>query len=171
VSFQQGQIVLVDTNVLIEAHRTRCLAALSNYFAFHTVEKVVEETQTGAQNRHPEHTIPLESLKSQLRHVAIVTDLQRANFALSNPGVELDPGERDLIIYGLSLGHHDVWFLNSPDVATVRYAHHRKWLDRLVSLEAMNAHIKGRLFESLRVNYTEGWLSSNKTAFFLGTRR
>jgi hypothetical protein len=147
VGLLRGQTVLVDTNVLIEAHRTGCLAALSNHFALHTVEKVLEETQTGAQNRMPEQTIALASLKYQLRHVAIITDVQRAEFALSNPGVELDPGERDLIIYAQSLCQQNIWFLNSPDVASVRYAHHRNWLDRLVSLEAMNALIRGRLLE------------------------
>lgn len=166
--FKHGQIVLVDTNVIIEAHRTRCLALLSNYFELHTVDKVVEETQTGYQNRRPEQNIDLQELRAQLRHVETVTDAQRAQFSLDHPNVTLDPGERDLLIYAKGFKSSDVWLLNSPDMAAVRYAHQQKWIDRLVSLESMNAHLKGRLSESLRENYTERWLSQKRMQLALG---
>jgi len=165
--FKPQQIVLVDTNVIIEAHRTRCFAPLAQYFALHTVMTVVEETQTGHQNRRPEETIDYAALRSRLKHVATVTDVQRAAFAIAHPNVSLDPGERDLIIYAESLDAKRVWFLNSPDMAAVRYSYQRGWIDRLVSLEAMNAHIKGRLAETLRDNYTERWLSQKRTGLLM----
>ena len=36
----------------------------------------------------------------------------------------------------------------------------RGWIDRLVSLEAMNAHLKFKPKEALRENYSERWLSA-----------
>jgi hypothetical protein len=60
------------------------------------------------------------------------------------------------------------WLLNSPDMAAVRFAHARGWIDRLVSLEAMTAHLKVRLKETLRMNYTERWLSEKRTRLLLG---
>ncbi len=160
--FKPHQIVLVDTNVIIEAHRTRCFVSLAQYFALHTVEKVVEETQTGHQNRRSEETIDYAALRLRLKHIETVTDVQRAAFAIAHPNVSLDPGERDLVIYAESLDAKSVWFLNSPDMAAVRYSYQRGWIDRPVSLEAMNAHIKGRLAETLRDNYTERWLSQKR---------
>lgn len=68
MDFQQQQIVLVDTNVILEAHQTGCWIPLANYFALHTVAKVVEETQTGYQNRDPEHWIDEAVLRGQLSH-------------------------------------------------------------------------------------------------------
>jgi hypothetical protein len=167
--FKQSQIVLVDTNVLIEAHRTGCLASLANYFSLHTVETVVTETQTGHQNRSPEETIDLVKLKSQLKHIEVITQAQRAAFYLAYPTVALDPGELDLIIYAGSFSKNtEVWFLNSPDMAAVRHAYTRNWLDRLVSLEAMTSHISARLSGQLPQNYTERWLRERKLNLLLG---
>ncbi len=41
--FEKGQIVLVDTNVILEAHRVSCWNTLASHFRLATVE----ETQTG----------------------------------------------------------------------------------------------------------------------------
>ena len=48
--------VLVDTNVIIECHRAGAWAALAGGYAVETVEKCVEETQTGFQRRQPAYT-------------------------------------------------------------------------------------------------------------------
>lgn len=97
--FAKNQIVLVDTNVILEAHRVGCWVALTQYFALHTVEKVVEETQTGFQNRSPEQTIDELTLRQQLHTVASVSELQRAAFVIDYFDVQLHDGERDLVIY------------------------------------------------------------------------
>lgn len=39
--------VFADTNVILEAFRTRCWTAITTHFAVETVEKCVEETLTG----------------------------------------------------------------------------------------------------------------------------
>ena len=168
MSFSAGQVVLIDTNVFIEAHRVGCWTALSKYFSLHTVEKVAEETQTGFQNRRPEEQIDVQALRATFQHIAAINDEQRAQFQLDFPGTALDPGERDLIIYAGTQPAKEVWFLNSPDMALVRHSLGRNWLDRLVSLEAMNKHLKVRTGQALRDNYTEGWLSERRTRLLLG---
>ena len=167
MSFRPGQIVLVDTNVIIEAHRSGCWKVLAGYFAIHTVEKIVEETQTGYQNRDPEQTINEAVLRKACKHIAKISDIQRAQFHIDFPETVLDPGERDLIIHAGTLGVADVWLLNSPDMAAVRHAHGRGWIDRLVSLEAMNTHLKFKPKEALRENYSERWLSAKRTNLLL----
>jgi hypothetical protein len=133
----------------------------------HTVEKVIEETQTGAQNRRPEENIDEGQLRASLAHVAAVTPLQRAEFLVQYPTSGLDPGELDLVIYAGTLAPKDAWLLNSPDNATVRHALSRGWIDRLVSIESTNGHLRGRLKENLQYNYTETWLSEKRLKHFL----
>lgn len=168
MSFFPKQRVLVDTNVIIEAHRTGCWNTIANYFHLETVEKVIEETQTGAQNRAPETHIDVKKLRASMHYVATVTDVMRAKFNEDFPGVLLDPGERDLVIYAGSIPVAEIWLLNSPDMAAVRHAYSRGWIEKLVSLEVLNAHLKGKLNASLRDNYSEGWLSSRRTRLILG---
>ena len=50
--------VPVDTNVILEAHRTGFWRALTGGYAVETVEDCVTETQTGFQRRRPEHPPP-----------------------------------------------------------------------------------------------------------------
>jgi hypothetical protein len=169
--FKKNQVVLVDTNVLIEAHRTKSIGFLTEYFNIHTVEKVVEETQNGFQNRAVSQTIDETKLRSVLKHIEPITELQRVQFALAAPGVELDPGELDLLIYAETLpSSANIWFLNSPDRAAIRYAHSRNWLDKLISLEEMIDHLNQKTLLSLKENYTKKWLSEAKVDLILGRR-
>lgn len=166
MAFKQGQIVLVDTNVIIEAHRAGCWGTIASFFKLHTVEKVVEETQTGFQNRKPEECIDIQKMRSSLDHVERITDEQRVEFNLAHGHPPLDAGERDLLVYAGLIGER-VWLLNSPDMAAVKFAHAVGWIDRLVSLEAMTSHLKARLRNDLRDNYTERWLSQRRTQLLL----
>ena len=168
MTFSARQRVLVDTNVIIEAHRTGCWNTIARYFAIETVDKVIEETQTGAQNRSPETLINEVQLRASMQHVAKITDQMRAQFHSAFPLAVLDPGERDLLVYAGSLSPADAWLLNSPDMAAVRHAHSRGWLDRLVSLESINGHLKGRIKAAFRDNYSEKWLSVRRTRLILG---
>lgn len=166
MEFHSQQIVLVDTNVILEAHQTGCWIPLANYFALHTVAKVVEETQTGYQNRDPEHWIDEAVLNGQPAHIETITEVQRVAFNMKHDHPTLDAGERDLLIYAETLAL-PAWLLNSPDMAAVRFAHRLGWIDRLASLGAMSAHLRARLSRNLRDNYTERWLSGKRTDLLL----
>ncbi len=158
--FEPGQIVLVDTNVVLEAHRVGCWASLAQFFSLHTVEKVIEETQTGYQNRSIEEEIDPRKLRSSFRGIVEIDDLARAEFLIEYPETQLDPGERDLAIYAAGLDLDRVWWLNSPDNATLRHAKTRGWLDRLVSLEAMGKRVGQR--PAVRGNFTQAWLEQKR---------
>lgn len=163
---QKSQIVLVDTNVIIEAHRTHCWAAIADYFALETVEKCVEETQTGAQNRLPEQNIKQVKLKVSLSAVHVVTEIQRAGFLLKHK-IPLDPGERDLLCQAES--RKDAWILASPDKAAMRFMFFQGWIDRLVSLEKLVTHLKVKTTRPLGRNYTESWSVGERTAMALAS--
>lgn len=165
MDFKKGQVVLVDTNVIIEAHRVKCWKALADYFSLETVEKCVEETQTGAQNRSPEENIDQAGLKKSLRAIHPVSQLERMEFSLRN-AVPLDPGERDLLAHAAS--RTDAWILSSPDKAAMRAASVEGWLDRLVSLEALCIDLRIRLASDLKRNYTTEWHSTEAVKLRLG---
>ena len=74
--------VLVDANVIIEAHRTRTWRALSSGLRVETVEACVAETQTGFQRRRKEEAIDLAELRSSLAAVHSVSVRERAELAL-----------------------------------------------------------------------------------------
>jgi hypothetical protein len=166
--FNKGDIVLIDTNVILEAHRVCCWKALSEYFSLHTVDKVIEETQTGYQNRKPEQTIDANLLKTTFTYIETISELQVIEFDLNaEKSLPLDDGEKALIIYAHTLGKK-VWFLNSPDKAAIKYACKVGWGDNLVSLESMSTHLKLNLKHPLKQNYTSQWLSQEKIRFNQG---
>ena len=166
--FNKGDIVLIDTNVILEAHRVCCWKPLSDYFGLYTVDKVIEETQTGYQNRNPEQTIDVNFLKTTFAHIEVINEVQVIAFDLTaEKSIPLDDGEKALIIYAHTLGKK-VWFLNSPDKAAIKYACKMGWSDNLVSLESMTMHLKLKLNQALKQNYTSHWLSQQKFRFNQG---
>lgn len=166
---QRGQLVLVDTNVIIEAHDTNCLPQIAEGFRLCTVEQVIAETQRGRQRRRPERNIDEAWLRQRVTVIGDVTDEQRFDFTMTYQAVGLDDGERDLLIFATGL--QDAWLLNSPDMAVLRFAHQAGHLERLVSLEAMCRTINARLRQDLRENFRENWLAMNRTEFSLGVLR
>ena len=78
----KGDIVLMDTNVIIEAHRTKCWRAVVNAFKVETVEKCCEEAATGDKRRADYVVINVEAMKkSVLIHPVTLLEL-----------AELEPG-------------------------------------------------------------------------------
>ncbi|MEQ1599155.1 MAG: hypothetical protein ABL880_07295 [Methylotenera sp.] len=165
--FNKNDIVLIDTNVIIEAYRVNCWNTLAQYFNLHTVEKVIEETQTGFQNRSLEQLIDETSLRNSFGHIQAISELQVIQFDMTNVSQPLDAGEKQLIIYAHTL-QQKVWFLNGPDNAAVKYACKNGWGDHLISLEAMNQHLRCHLKSKIERNFTESWLSQSKLKFNMG---
>ena len=61
--------VLVDTNVILEAHRVDAGPVLAVGYLVETVEDCVAETQTGFQKRPPEQQIDSRALRASLNAV------------------------------------------------------------------------------------------------------
>ena len=161
---QRGDRVLVDTNVIIEAHRVGCWRAIASEFRLITVEKVIEESQTGHQNRSPEQNIDETRLRESFHRIGTVTRAQLAALQLDQDVEGLDDGELHLVILAAHLDDA-AWLLNSPDKGTIRFCSRVGWLDRLM-VDALGLP-HGR---QLRRNHTEDWLRPEITRFRLGLR-
>lgn len=166
MTLARGTTILVDTNVIIEAHRCGVWNPISKAYQLDTVEKCVEETQTGFQNRRPEETIDQKTLQSSLRHMGKVDDVARAELIVRlNDSANLDDGERDLLAHALT--RIDDLFLASPDLAAIRAIMQLGWGDRLVSLEEMVIPLSIKLTNPLRRNFTAAWSSQERTKLLL----
>lgn len=64
-----GDQILLDTNVILAAHRLGCWEPMAREYRLVTVEKVIEETQTGYQQRSPEQEIDETTLRASLSHL------------------------------------------------------------------------------------------------------
>ena len=160
-----GDIVLVDTTLLIEAHRTECLAALAVGYRLQTVEKCVEETQNGTVTRSLVNRIDETMLRGQLDAVHSVTDRERARVAAVG-GPVIDDGERDL--WAHALGRTDAWILCGPDKASMRFGVRANQRDRLVALEPLLKVIGHTPKTALREHYRQAWLDDVVTKALLG---
>ena len=147
--------VLVDANVIIEAHRTRSWRALSRGWCVETVEDCVTETQTGFQLRRREETIDLAELRSSLATVHSVSVRERAELALRKGNIALDEGEDAL--WAHTLGRDDAWLLCGPDRASLRCGVRLGHREKLVSLKELLTQVGHRPSIGLRPAYTRSW--------------
>ena len=109
-SVRPGVVVLVDTNVIIEAHRTAAWAALVGAYGVETVEDCVTETQTGYQQRLREQWIDVAVLRDSLAAAYEVADRERAELAVRVGSIALDHREESL--WALALGRSGAWFFS-----------------------------------------------------------
>jgi hypothetical protein len=167
MALQRGDQILVDTNVIIEAHRVGCWRGMASEFRLITVEKVVEETQTGHQNRAEEQHIDQATLREQLDQVAAVSRSQLAAIDLDYPAHGLDAGEHHLVAFARTM-EEPAWLLNSPDKGTIRFCGKSDWLERLISLEAMANALGMPHAGRLRGNHREEWLRRQVNQFRFG---
>ena len=147
--------VLVDTNVILEAHRTGTWRALTGGYAVETVEDCVTETQTGFQRRRPEHRIDQAELRDRLAAVHAVGDVERAVLAIRAGDIALDQGEASL--WAHALGRSDGWVLCGPDKASLRCGVRLGCRERLVSLAGLLDEAGHRPGSALREAYTKRW--------------
>jgi hypothetical protein len=164
---QRGKILLVDTNIIIEAFRTRCWNALAGYFAVETVEKCYEEALTGDPLRPGYVQVDAAQLRKGLSQRHAVSNLERAQLALSLATADaLDAGEKDLFAHALR--RRDAWLASCADRAAVNAALELGWEERIVALERLSQATGAR--SGFKHQFTERWLSEVRTAFKLDRR-
>jgi hypothetical protein len=61
-----GEVILVDTNIIIEATRTNCWSALKGHYRVETVEKCAEEARSGDAYRPSYVKIEEAALRDRL---------------------------------------------------------------------------------------------------------
>ena len=132
---QQGKVVLVDTNVIIEAVRKHCWHALCGHCRIETVEKCVEEARTGDAYRPGYVEVEDRDLRGRLV-ARKVGNSELADIALREPRARLLDAD-ELHLWAHALTRQDVWQASAADAAAVRVAVNLGWADRLVSLEQL----------------------------------
>jgi hypothetical protein len=162
-----SSVVLVDTNVIIEAVRTACWAAITGRFRIETVQECYDEALRGDSDRPsyvPVSTAHLERISATHR----VSELQRARLALAYENADsLDDGERDLFAHSLNRSD-EAWLMCSPDKASIRAAVALDCSDRLVSLENLARRAGVRPAPALADHFSEARLREWCTAARLG---
>ena len=148
--------LLVDANIILEAHRIGAWAALTGGYPVETVEDCVTETQTGFQRRRSEQQIDAKSLRASLRAVHAPGDPEIAAAIVRAPDIALDIGERSLWAHALT--RTGDWILCGSNRASLRFGVRLGHRDRLVSLEQLLDEAGHRLEESLNLAYTSKWL-------------
>ena len=161
---RRGQVVLVDTNIIIEAVRSRCWNALVTHFRVETVEKCLEEALTGDPLRRSYVEVDARSVKTGLAQTHKVMAIHAARFVVALPMAdELDAGERELFAHALS--RNDEWLACCADRAALKAAFTLGWMDRMVSLEQL-ANLAGAQ-PALKHHFGKRWLADVRTAFLL----
>lgn len=147
--------MLVDTNVVIEAHRIGAWRALAGGYRVETVEDCVTETQTGFQLRREELAIASNELRTSLAAVHAVSDRERAELAIRIQGIALDRGEESLWAHARS--RNDGWFLCGPDRASLRCGVRLGLQDQIVSMETLLERIGYQVRIAPKRHYTRQW--------------
>ena len=155
---KRGDKVLIDTMVIIEAHRVALWNSLVEAFNIETVETCLVEAGSGNYNKQDYVPVNPDCIRAQIS-VYDVTDIERASLMISFQSAQgLHDGERDLL--ALVNKHANVWFLCCPDRAAIVCAHTMGCLDRCVSLESLADLSAGKY--TFHKNYTEIWLSKER---------
>ena len=133
-----GSRVFVDTNVLLAAFPTGAWSRFAGAYRVETVEKCIEETQTGDPLAPWRVNIPLNELKGGLTAIHVLPKHDLASFALKYPKLQtLDDGERHLLAW---LSAHekpspDVLWVTTADKAAIVACGALNWLDAVVSFD------------------------------------
>ena len=161
------QRVFVDTNVVIEAFRINCWAALTNRYAVETVEKCIEEALTGNTSYADRIQIDPKIMLKGLTARHTVTKLTLATFVLEHPECAgLDDGELHLLAwlkqhFPNRLGNI---VLSTADKAAIVASHRLNWLDAVVCLEslAQEAGVSRQQVRRLAPQHRKTWLEALK---------
>jgi hypothetical protein len=87
---KRGDRVLIDTMVIIEAHRVSCWSSLTQFFALETAEQCVIECATGNRLRKDYLAVDTEKLRMRIK-IHALTEMMRVAFLTSDPrGSKLD---------------------------------------------------------------------------------
>jgi hypothetical protein len=165
--------VFADTNVILEAFRTGCWAALCHQFAVETVEKCVEEALTGNPDDPKHVAVPPADLHAGLTVRHLVTRKEIASLVLDHPACgTLDDGEKHLLawLYANDILPAAAIVVTTADKAALVAIHGLGWLDSVVSLEdlARKAGVGRPSLDALSLQYREDWLTSIKTKIRMG---
>jgi hypothetical protein len=168
-----GSRVFVDTNVLLAAFPAGAWSRFAGAYRVETVEKCLEETQTGDPLTPGRVNIPLGELKGGLAAIHALSKNDLASFVLKYPKLQtLDDGERHLLAW--LLAHEkpspNVLWVTTADKAAIVACGALNWLDAVVSFEKLlrDCGTPHEALARLGVQYKEAWLCEVRTKVRLG---
>jgi hypothetical protein len=145
--------LLVDTNLILEAHKCGCWKQIVGAFRVETVAKCVEETQTGKQRTTHKVNIDEAALRRSIEvHHVTPDEVFRVK---QMGGAGLDAGEMELWAHALT--RVDAWVLCGPDTASLKFGFDTGHKDRLVHLEAVLAEIGVRMPRNIASHFGRRW--------------
>lgn len=163
---QPGQVVLVDTNIIIECVRVGCWGALKARFSVETAEKCCEEARTGDLRRPGYVLVEEAALRERLKIHPAASQEIAALVARDPDSRRLDAGE--LHLWAHALTRRDAWIASCCDGAAVHAAVRLGWEDRLKSLEELaRAAGANPAVGRLRDQFATARLSAWRTAALL----
>ena len=150
--------VFVDTNAILESHRTGAWPALAHGYGIETVAECVAETQAGFQQRERKQWIEVDPrrLRNDCAAIHTVTEQEFSKLDVRAAGILLDIGERAL--WAHMLGREDNWLLCGPDTSSLQCSVRLGLHERMVSLERLLTDAGHRPRRPLHDNYTKRWL-------------
>lgn len=163
---KHGDVILLDTTAIIEAHKHRCWNAIANFFRLETVEKCIEECGTGDTKRRDKVPIDVPGLRKEV----IVHRVEKSALISAAPESPLfstiDFGEQEVLAFAFT-GYQtsDVWYISSQDRGCIRAGHELGLLERFISYEKMTRSVGLDL--SVKHNFTDAWLRDIRTTIKL----
>ncbi|MBV1824824.1 hypothetical protein [Komagataeibacter oboediens] len=167
MSIKSGDIVLVDTNLIIQGHMKRCWSAISGAYRLQTVDQCIVEAMTGDHSWNNSRPIE-EKLRQGFDAIHSISDQQLAE-VLVRGGSLLDAGEQHLWAYALSCP--TAWVLCGPDRASMRFGYEQSYRERLVSLEELLNGISTSSPIPIDAHHTKKWLNDFINDIILGIIR
>ena len=160
-----GAHVLVDTNVIIEAHRTECWNALVGHYELDTVRRCVEECATGNQRLRNPVPIDIDRLEKAVNPKSVEQKAIVSLLVECPESADLDPGEKELLAYAFSI-REQIFLLCSPDRACMAAIYELGWIERYVSLEELAQYAGVR--PNLAFHFTKKWIEGIRTHLAFG---
>jgi hypothetical protein len=157
-----GERVFMDTVAIIDCHKFGCWNAISKKFSVQTVEECFKESIT--RSHQADAVIDPDELRSQLSAPPHpVSDAMRLTLKSAVPMVAMDPGERDLLAYIITLPKMPIYLICGPDKALIQGALFLNLEAHICSLESLVK--KAGLRTAVDDKNTDAWLSGRRTAF------
>lgn len=147
--------VLVDTNAIVECHRTGSWKAVSRRYRLETVVQCARRICQGGHRRSKQGQIDQARLVASLNAVHEVSERELAELALRTCGIHLAGDEAAL--WAHALGRDDDWVFVSSDAAGIRCGVRSGFRHRLASLERIFRDVGHRPKKPLRAHHTEEW--------------
>lgn len=139
--------------------------ALRKTYQLHTVSTCIEEATRTNKKGNQLVAKSLDQFRAELTIVAVKPRMQAEVTLRVGERTDLDPGERDLLAYALTLPGR-AWWLCGPDNGTVNALQILRLLDRMVTLESLMRAV-GMPVDALQYHFTEKWLADRRLRFAL----